>query len=88
MNHNYHKYKVLTMASFSHRFHSQITILCTCKHMYLFCIQLYYNGKLYSARNIIYVNWHRIWWLRHPRKVTRHHTAIGFIRLSVETAND
>jgi len=27
-------------------------------------------------------------WLRHPRKVIRHHTAIGFIRPSVETAND
>ena len=29
----------------------------------------------------------RIWWLRHPRKVNRHHTAIGSIQLSVETAN-
>jgi len=29
-----------------------------------------------------------LWWLRHPRKVKRHHTAVGFIWPSVETAND
>ena len=27
-------------------------------------------------------------WLRHPRKVSEHHTANGFMWLSVETAND
>ena len=29
-----------------------------------------------------------VWWLRHPRKVNKHQTAIGFTRLSVETANN